>query len=261
MGEKTGIEWCDATWNPWIGCQKISLGCLHCYAERYNKQYGWTIGWGITGDRRKTSEVNWKKPVAWDRVAKREGIRKRVFCGSLCDVFEDRPELKAWRGEIWSLIVNTPNLDWLILTKRPENILRMCPTQIMGELDEWIPPNVWIGVSVENQEMADKRIPILAEMPSNVRFLSIEPMLEDIDLTKNFSYYDGWNAPFEWVIVGGESGTGCRPFNVEWARHIVTQLRLCGVPFFMKQLGGWPDKRDKMEEFPEDLRVREWPER
>ena len=179
--ENSKIEWCHHTFNPWIGCAKVSQGCANCYAEELmDTRYG-RANWGVDGTRVRTSDAYWRKPLAWNRKARIEGVRYRVFCASLADVFEDREDLEEWRDDLFNLISATPNLDWLLLTKRPENVNR-----IVGESRGdcyWIEEsagkgngNIWIGTSVENQEQADKRIPELLKIPARVRFLSMEPL-------------------------------------------------------------------------------------
>jgi protein gp37 len=235
MGEKTGISWCDHTFNSWIGCAKVSPGCANCYAERDNNRYGWVDGWGLNGERRKTSISNWKKPLAWNRAAKLAGVRRKVFCASLADVFEDRQELIEWREDLFNLIEQTEYLDWLLLTKRPENIIKWYG--ISNYPDE-IRDNVWIGVTAENQEMADKRIPLLLEIPARVRFISCEPLLSVINIDDAWP----WDKPFKdgihWIIAGGESGSNDRPMNLEWARSLRDQCKDSGTPYFFKQVGG-----------------------
>ncbi len=222
--------------------------------------------------------------------------RPRVFCASMADVFEDHPDLVPWRLELFDLIRQTPNLDWQILTKRPENIVSMIGHAKTSDTDlgvwllEWYgaalglqtpdgeklepPSNVWLGASVENQEMADKRIPELLKAPAVVRFLSCEPLLGPVDLDvmdRPWCTYDAHEdcttktgtvrmAGIDWVICGGESGAGARPMQLEWAQRLSNDCWDAGVPFFMKQLGGVRDKRHDMEQFPEGLRVREFPE-
>lgn len=286
MGEQTKIAWCDHTFNPFIGCAKVSPGCANCYAEELmDTRYG-RVQWGVNGTRVRTSDSNWKKPYQWNRKAQEEGVRKRVFCASLADVFEDRPELVPWRADLFAMIDSTPWLDWLLLTKRPENIKQLWPFgwyEDKGGPFTW--PNVWIGTSVENQEQADKRIPYLLRIPASVRFLSMEPLLGPVDLspylgynnsprgsTANTSGTDGGlygktsqgssarsSRPISQVIVGGESGAKARPMRVEWALDLLNQCRKAGVPFFMKQLGGYPNKQDDPEQWPVELRVREFP--
>lgn len=252
--ENSNISWTDDTFNPWIGCTKISDGCKYCYAETLmDKRYG-KVKWGPQGIRKRTSDDYWRKPLAWNHKAEREGVRRRVFCASLADVFEDRPEVFEWRADLFGLIDATPNLDWLLLTKRPENIKRLWPLGWYDEQFTW--PNIWIGTSIENQEMANKRIPELLRIPAAVRFLSVEPLLEPVDLSgftmdtiwidqefaDNDPHFqriideDGW--PIHWVIVGGESGPGARSMQPEWVRSIRDQCVAADVPFFFKQWGG-----------------------
>lgn len=181
--------------NPWRGCTKVSRGCANCYAEAGSKRNPAVLGvWGDAGTRVIASESYWRLPLKWDRQAAKAGERRRVFCASLADVFEDRPELVSPRQRLFRLIGDTPYLDWLLLTKRPENVLRMthdewCPpvpghvSQNAGDGHSWKwPSNVWLGVSVEDQQRADERIPILLQTPAAVRFLSCEPLLGPLDL-------------------------------------------------------------------------------
>ncbi len=272
MSENSKIEWTDHTFNPWIGCTKVSPGCKHCYAEvLMTRKPRWADTWGPQGTRIRTSETYWKQPLSWNRKAEKEGRRYKVFCGSLCDVFEikdDQPELYVWRGNLFGLIDQTPHLDWLLLTKRPENISHF--------YDDC--HNVWLGTSVENQEQADKRIPELLKVPAVVRFLSVEPMLGPVDLWRfgdpemgfapkydhrgTYDFYRalGWppgsteiEAGINWVIVGGESGPNARPMHPDWPRTIRDQCASAGVPFFMKQM-------TSKGPIPDDLFVREFPE-
>lgn len=248
MAENSKIEWTDHTFNPWIGCTKVSPGCVNCYAESMARRYGWAE-WGLQGTRKRTSEANWKKPLAWNRAAEKTGKRTFVFCASLSDVFERRPgimgeNLIKWRADLWELIEATPALTWLLLTKRPEYIQNMLPVYD-------VPKNIALGTTVEIQ-LARRRIAWLTDVPAAFYFISMEPMLEPIHLDNHIRFVD-------WVIVGGESGPNCRPFNLDWARSVRDECRAAGVPFFMKQIGGHPDKRDALEDFPEDLRIREFP--
>lgn len=255
MGENSSIAWTHHTFNPWLGCTKVSPGCKHCYAEKYAQRFG-RATWGPGQLRQKTK--TWREPRAWARAAAESGVRPRVFCASLADVFdvEVPPE---WRSELFALIAETPSLDWLLLTKRAEQLALMRPE------GGWA-TQVWLGVTVESQEQAQRRIPLLlAEQPS-VRFLSMEPLLETVDLRPWLS------RGVDWVIVGGESGDEARPFHLDWARDVVAQCREAGVPVFMKQLGAHcirpPEDRAfalsekagaEPEEWPLDLRVREFP--
>jgi protein gp37 len=256
MGANSHIQWTTHTFNPWIGCTRVSPGCQHCYAETLNNRMGWA-GWGPKGARSRTSEANWRKPLAWDRVAEKSGERTFVFCASLADVFDPHPSIgQQWRDDLYGLILATPHLTWQILTKRPELIGEMAP-------ENWLdgfPRNVWIGTSVEDQRRADERIPELLKIPATVRFLSCEPLLGPVLLG------DWWGRDermalslINWVIVGGESGPGARPMNLNWAHDVVDQCQQAGVPAFVKQLGGYPNKRGEPNGWPADLRVREMP--
>ena len=236
MGEKTGIPWTDHTFNAFRGCTKVSDGCRFCYAETLAKRFPDVHGiWGDAGTR--VVAKDWRGPVKWNRRAGEAGVRERVFTASMGDVFEDRPELIEPRARLFRLIDKTPHLDWLVLTKRPENIERLHGLQF-GE-------NVWVGVTAENQEMWDLRVPILCTVEAAVRFISMEPCLERIDmgLTEDFPKPD-------WVIVGAESGPKRRPFERQWARDIRDELAYFDIPFFYKQEIG--DKGEKIETPPLD---------
>lgn len=296
MGAGSKIQWLHRarpdgslipgySWSPWRGCAKVSDGCAHCYAERESKRRGVSFGvWGDNGVRTVASDSYWQLPLRWNREAQERGERSPVF-PSLCDPFEDRLDLVVPRRRLWRLIEETPNLDWLLLTKRPENIEAMRPS-----VGSWPWSNVWLGASVENQEQADKRIPVLLQIPAAVRFVSAEPLLEPIrlDCYGLTGCPTGWldEPGIDWLIVGGESGPGARPFDVAWARDLRDQCRAAGVPFFLKQLGAnpfieerdldaipnrkmLPDGRLRLDdtkggdpaEWPEDLRVREFPQK
>ena len=237
MGENSKIECTDHTFNPWIGCTKVSPGCAHCYAETLNNRMGWTK-WGDDGKRVRTSNANWAKPLRWDLEASRLGTRKKVFCASLAD-WLDHKAPTAWRVDLLELIRKTPYLDWLLLTKRPESwYARMHEAIGAGSIlaSSWLdgegPENVWVGTSVENQKVADERIYHLADIPARIRFLSVEPLLSPLDL----SAWLGDPVPLiHWVIVGGESGPGARPMSDGWVRHIRNQCWAASVPFFFKQ--------------------------
>jgi protein gp37 len=168
-----------------------------------------------------------------------------VFCASWADVFDNQVP-SQWRDELWTLIARTPALDWMLLTKRLQNVKKMAPA-------DWPRPNVWLGTTAENQAEADRRLPILLNIPATVHFASVEPQLEPVDLARYLE------AGLDWVICGGESGPNCRPFDPDWARGLRDQCRGAGGAFFMKQLGGRWNKRSALEELPEDLRLRQWP--
>lgn len=262
MAENSGIEWTHHTFNPWIGCTKISAACDNCYAEEWNKRFDGGSNWGPHADRRRTK--NWAAPVKWNKEAAALGIRYRVFCASLADVFDNHKSIAPeWRGDLWRLIRDTPHLDWLLLTKRPMNIAKMLPP-------DWGDgyANVWLGATVENKE-ATSRIWHLVKVPAVVHFLSCEPLLEGIDLTwcglpvnqsgvldclRGFSWieqwHDGegkerekqkvkdWPYKIDWVIAGGESGSQSRSADPDWFRTLRDQCSAAGVAFLFKQWSG-----------------------
>jgi protein gp37 len=278
---ETTIEWTRGpngepgfTFNPWIGCTKVSLGCDNCYAARQDAHRRWTPeGWG--GPRRRTK--TWGDPVKWNAQAEREGRRFRVFCASLADVFDNQvPSL--WRRELFELIARTPQLDWLLLTKRIGNAAQMLD-DVIEEMSEGINiwsdmpwPNIWLGATVVNQEEADRDIPKLLAVPARVRFLSIEPMLGPIDLTdvtlrrgtgdeEHFDalHFDGdaddepelGTATLDWIIAGGESGPHARPVHPDWARSLRDQCAAAGVPFLWKQWGEHSLEYDRDRDDPD----------
>jgi len=230
MGETTGISWCDKTFNPWIGCARVSPGCANCYAARDAVDRFKLVEWGMNAERRVTSADTWKKPAKWNRDAKAAGIRQRVFCASWADVFEDNPDVKEARGRLWEVVAACDSLDWLLLTKRPENVLGMVPVEW---LESGFPPNVWIGTSVEDQKRADQRVPLLVKIPARVRFISAEPLLGRVSLVP-------WMRSLHWVIVGGESGPDDvrREMDSDWARLLFAECSAFSVPFFFKQFSG-----------------------
>jgi len=225
MAENTGIEWATDTFNPWIGCTKVSPACDNCYAEAWNIRYEKGAHWGPKAPRRRTSEKNWNLPRRWNKQAEKNGVPRRVFCASLADVFDNQvpPE---WRENLWKLIKETPNLDWLLLTKRAPNIRRMLPSDWCGGYQ-----NVWLGTTVENQNEWDKRGKHLTDIPAAVRFLSCEPLLGEIDFGDDIRKLD-------WIITGGESGTFYRQANPDWFRTIRDQCVAAGVAFLFKQWEG-----------------------
>lgn len=212
------IEWTDHTFNPWWGCVKVSPGCAHCYAETFSKRTGNAV-WGEESPRRFFGDKHWNEPRKWNAAAEAEGQRKRVFCASMADVFEDRADLVPHRARLCALIGETPWLDWLLLTKRPQNISRLMPA---------LPVNVWIGTSAEDQQRWDERLPILMATLATVRFVSAEPLLGPITM-------NGMRP--DWLIVGGESGGKARPMARAWVESLRDQ---CDerTAFFFKQWGG-----------------------
>lgn len=251
MAEDSAIAWTDHTFNPWMGCTKVSPACDHCYAEALGKRTG-RVQWGDDAERVPTSDAYWRNPVKWNAKAREAGRPALVFCASMADVFEDRLELDPWRARLFELIEETPHLIWLLLTKRPENVNRMTKP---GIWPYGLPMNAWIGTTVEDQQRANERIPALLEIDAPVRFLSMEPLLGAVDLFDvgiGFDCLDptdtGWetNGPegfrpgptVGWVIVGGESGPGHRPLNLEHAYRLREQCAMRRVPFFFKQDSG-----------------------
>ena len=229
MGVKTAIAWTDHTFNPWWGCERVSPGCQHCYAETFAKRTG-NIVWGKNADRRRFGDKHWNEPLKWNAAAEKAGRRERVFCASMADVFEYRPDHHDDRQHLWSLIAETPWLTWQLLTKRPENVRDMVPVGWLLGNPGW-PSNVWIGTTVEDQKRADERVPILSRIPGAVRFLSCEPLLGPVDLSDQLDC-------IHWVIVGGESGPGHRPLDLDHARDLMDQCAETDVAFFFKQVGG-----------------------
>lgn len=303
MAENSGISWTDHTFNPWMGCTKVSPACKHCYAERDFDHRFKKVQWGPNGTRVVTSDAYWKKPLHWNAQAKESGKRPRVFCASLADVFEDWQDAMLgsdgrWVGccgkcgkwesmrahstcckvtqsdlgmdevrkRLFDLIDATPNLDWLLLTKRPKNILRMWPTHYVphpmpqsnrGPLERMktrFRANVCLGTSVENQKYADERIPELLKCRdlSPVLFLSCEPLLGPVNLHPWLCKHGSAKFPDEklssicdasdqinWVIAGGESGPEARPSHPDWFRSLRDQCHAANVPFHFKQWGEW----------------------
>jgi protein gp37 len=222
MADHSKIEWCDATFNPWVGCTKVSPACDHCYAENWAKRTGHPELW--QGERRRTSVHNWAQPVKWDRRAKAERRRLKVFCASLADWLDNQVD-EQWREDLAELIEETPNLDWLLLTKRPQNFEKRAPWH-----DDDVPPNVWLGVTAENQEEFDRRWPYIAAIQSRVHFISYEPALGPLLIERADPVPD-------WIICGGESGPRSRPLDPAWARIIRDQCETADIPFFLKQWG------------------------
>ena len=248
MGENSKIAWTDHTFNPWYGCTKISPACDHCYAEGWAKRSG-LVTWGST--RRKSSAVNWRKPVKWNAECG-YGFpieRPKVFCASLGDVWDNEVP-NEWRADLFTLIRETPNLDWLLLSKRIGNAPGMLPADWgHGYM------NVWIGSTIANQEELVRDVPKLLKVPARVRFLSCEPMLSPIDLNALQAVRG-----LHWIICGGESGSHARSLPIEWARDLRYQAENREIAFFMKQGSqrDWP-AFDVFESFPSSVRVRQFP--
>jgi protein gp37 len=258
MGKNSAIAWTDHTFNPWWGCVEVSPGCANCYAHTLAKRTG-NDCFGATAKRRTFGPKHWADPVVWNRNAAASGTRARVFCGSMCDVFEANSELDYWRSRLWDTIDATPWLDWLLLTKRPTGF-----TWARSAMRPW-PSNVWLGVTAENQDTADKRWNLLANENASVRFMSVEPQLGPVSIA-------GFATLPDWIICGGESGPRARPFDVAWARQIRDECKAAHVACFIKQLGAnlydsampcFKPTRDRAHDnpadWPPDLRVREFP--
>lgn len=252
MAEQSGIAWTKSTFNPWVGCSKIGPGCDNCYADAMDARlvFRGERHWGAGVPRMRTSDANWHAVRVWNKLAPDTEFAGRkgfwpVFCASLADVFDNEVDQK-WREDLFNLIKETPNLTWLLLTKRVGNVLNLVDRNIFEAL-----PNVWLGATVVNQKEADRDIPKLLQIPAKVRFLSIEPMLGPIDLchlpsisgigrhlNSLFESF-GSDIPIkiDWVIVGGESGHNARPMHPDWARDVRDQCSDAGVQFFFKQWG------------------------
>jgi protein gp37 len=265
MGDRSAIEWTDHTFNPWWGCVEVSPGCDHCYARRFAERTGHAI-WGKDGPRRFFGDEHWNEPFRWHWRAEKAGVRERVFCASMADVLEERDDavgrqLDEARQRLWFTILNTPRLDWLLLTKRPGAGPRLIPTEVQ------LASNLWVGTTVESQDYA-WRVEKVREIGCAVRFLSVEPLLGPVDL-RLWLEAPRWPATrqaVEWVIVGGESGgrperalvmrchgarvcygrEGCgrpgalhpKPEALRWVRALRDQCQAAEVPFFFKQWGG-----------------------
>lgn len=245
--ENSKIEWTHHTFNPWRGCAKVSPGCKNCYAEARANRFGSVQGeWGENAMRVVASDATWNDPRKWNKQAGKEGVRKRVFCASLADVFEDyqggkvvnhkleviAETLLETRERLFDLIADTPNLDWLLLTKRPENIGSILYETIgwVDTLRDQVPDNIWLGTSAENQEAWMRRVPRLLKIPARVHFVSCEPLISLINMPHAKKYPD-------WVICGGESGPNARRMKAFDARILRDDCQQFGIQFYFKQWG------------------------
>jgi len=247
MAEQTLIEWAHHTFAPWFGCSKVDLECDNCYAEHWTVDRFHKAGWGPHVPRVRSKPSTWKTPRTYQNKAAEAGERRRVFCSELSDVFDNRvaPE---WRAELWDLIKRCPDLDWMLLTKRPQNIHKMLPADWGSG---W--PNVWLGTTAGHQK-AWERVAALRSVPARIRFVSVEPMLGPVQTDL---------AGIHWVICGGEtvkpgqknddgSPVVARFMDPDWARDLRDQCRAAGVPFFFKQM-------TNKAPIPDDLLIREFP--
>lgn len=274
MGENSKISWTDNTWNPWWGCTEVGPGCDNCYARGLANRYGY--GWGHGVPRRYFADKHWNEPRRWNRRAREAGKRVKVFCSSMADIFDNEVE-QVHRERLWELIAECNSLNWLLLTKRIGNAGKMLPRRWIRD---GIPTNAWLGITVVDQEEADRDIPKLLDF-YGLLWLSIEPQLAPIALRGaqlgDSGETPGYEPSINWVVCGGESGSEnrVRPFHAEWARDLKEQCRIAKVPFFMKQMGaltfmepkdGDPllrrmnhaDAANPMK-WPKDLRIQEFP--
>jgi protein gp37 len=268
MGKDSKIQWTHHTHNPWRGCRKVADECKNCYIVTTPpfRTTGQTHG----STRVRAGEAALREPLSWNRAAEKANERRRVFCLSLGDWLDDENVPIWWLADLLGAINDTPNLDWLLLTKRPQNWhdrVKLAYETQRSAMDmnlRWLrgtpPPNVWIGVSAGADQSA------ALDIPAKIHFLSCEPMLRPMDSTHA--------AKFGWIILGGESGHNARECHIEWIREGVQFCREHDVRCFVKQLGakpisstGWTgplkmihDKKGgDINEWPEDLRIREFP--
>lgn len=230
MGENTKIEWADHTWNPWIGCTKISPACDHCYAEEMMANRYGRVSWGAGEDRSKTSASTWAAPLKWDRDAKASGHHAFVFCLSLGDIWDNEVD-PEWRHSAFDVMDRTPNLTYLLLSKRIGNAEKMCSVNAGNRS---LPRNAALGATMVNQDEWDRDAPKLeyaaTVLGARFTFASIEPILGPIKMTGKIP---------DWVIVGGESGREARPAHPDWLRSLRDQCANAGAAFFFKQWGEW----------------------
>lgn len=244
--ENSGVNWTHHSLGFWIGCQHASDGCLNCYAEQKEDHRFHRVKWGPGQPRRRTRPETWQQAFKWNSEAIEQNMRYRVFANPESDTFDNAVDPR-WRSDAWAVIRHCQNLDWLILTKRPQNIRKMLPPD-WGD-HGW--PNVWLGTTTENMVEARRRIPILARVPARHHFLSAEPLLEPVNLQP-------WlrDGVIDWVICGGESGNKYRPMEADWARYLRDQCAHFRTAFFMKQMAA----RHPMDDMiPPDLMIRQYP--
>lgn len=236
MGAQSKIEWTDSTFNPWLGCTKVARArgvpsaCDFCYAEKWAKRSG-QVEWG-GHPRRRTTESNWRNPLTWNSRARffqaEHGRRQRVFCASLADVFDNQVD-PAWRSDLFKLIRKCDQLDWQLLTKRPQNIRKMLPPDWNNGY-----PNVWLGTTAEDAAAYKQRTPYLFRIPARIHFVSYEPAIGPL------GKLDPHGLSPDWLIIGGESGVRSdlfRSTNPEWVREAILECRRVGTAPFFKQWG------------------------
>jgi protein gp37 len=250
----TKISWCDHTFNAWIGCAKVNEACKFCYAEAHDNRFYNESHWGLGSNRLMTSDKYWNQPNNWNRAAGNAKIKLRVFCSSLADVFEDHPQVVEARKRLFNLIENTPNLIWMLLTKRPENIMGMVP---MTWVFNGVPDNVRFGVSIGNQKHFDTMWPVMEKTMYDLSapyFLSMEPLLGPVEFAKfdESLMIEGKGRSMHlpsYIIVGGESGSKARPMHASWVELIQNQCLLYGIKFHFKQWGEWQDGSDGLSRY------------
>jgi len=260
MSDGSKIEWTEASWNPVSGCTKVSPGCDHCYAETFAERWRGTPGHHFENGFDVTLRPErLEQPLRWKRP-------RRIFVNSMSDLFHEAVPT-AFIGAVFDVMRRTPQHTYQILTKRHARMRSLARSAAFGE--GWPLPNVWLGVSVEDQKWADIRIPALLDTPAAVRFISAEPLLGPVSLWHLIDAKgSGVEDPREldWIIAGGESGPGARPCDLGWLRALRDQCEWAGVPFFCKQLGtvigrqvGAGRKGGDWDAWPEDLKVRQFP--
>jgi protein gp37 len=252
MGSKTGIAWCDGTWNPWQGYRRVSTGCKNCYMFREKLRYGQDPTVVV-----RSKHPTFNAPLRWAKNWEK-GYRElkeslapgsRIFVCSWSDFFHE--DADPWRQEAWNIIQELSNYTFLIPTKRIERAEQCLPANWHDGYH-----NVWLGISAENQATFNTRMPILADIPAAIHWVSAEPLLGPIEIA---SLPVRIAAAVEWVVIGGESGPGCRPMDIGWAFDLAEECDMLEVPVFIKQLGGWPNTQHELSDMPEGLRIREFP--
>ena len=247
MAERSKIEWTDSTFNPWVGCTKVlrrrgtPSACDFCYAEKWAKRSG-QVEWG-NHPRRRTTGAYWRTPVSWNDHARsfqiKNGRRQRVFCASLADVFDNQVN-PQWRSDLFALIRVCDQLDWQLLTKRPQNIRRMLPPDWGNGY-----PNVWLGTTAEDAEAYRQRVPHLLKTPSAIHFVSYEPAIGPLERLDIDGLYP------DWLIIGGESGVRSdlfRPTDPRWARDAIAECCRLGAAPFLKQWGTYKNNPSVVED-------------
>ena len=244
VAEDSKLNWCQHTFNPWWGCTKVSPACDHCYAERMARRmgsafFGHPVVWGPKARRGYQAPDHWQQPLRWNTKAERSGKRARVFCASMADVFEGLAEQRPRLNQLFDTIASTPHLDWMLLTKRPHNVLRLAPSY-----ERW-PPNLWIGCTVENAEWATKRLRHLLKVPAALRFVCAEPLLGPLDLSSQLGADAG---KVNWIVCGGESGGRARGTDetLRWYRALRDQACAAGVPFYFRQWGRFQQRGEQV---------------